>query len=70
MKIHVFILIARDKFLLPATELRMKMTLFKHYSQTKKQVFFTFMSTYGVVKNENWGIIDKEFTLDALFSLA
>jgi uncharacterized protein len=40
------------------------------YSQTKKQVFFTFMSTYGVVKNENWGMIDKELTLDALFSLA
>ncbi len=53
-----------------AKELRMKMTLFKHYSQTKKQVFFTFVSSYGVVKNENWGMIDKELTLDALFSLA
>jgi uncharacterized protein len=52
-----------------AKELRMKMTLFRHYSQTKKQVFFTFMSTYGVVKNENWGMIDKELTLDALFGL-
>ena len=50
-----------------AKELRMKMTLFKHYSKTKKQVFFSFMSTYGVVKNENWGMIDKELTLDILF---
>ena len=50
-----------------AAELRMKMTLFRHYSQTKKGVFFTFMSTYGVVKNENWGMIDKELTLDDLF---
>ena len=50
-----------------AAELRMKMTLFRHYSQTKKGVFFTFMSTYGVVKNENWGMIDKELKLDDLF---
>ena len=51
-----------------ATELRIKMSLFKHYSQTKKQVFFTFMSTYGVVKNDNWGMIDKELSLDDLFA--
>ena len=53
-----------------AAELRMKMTLFRHYSQTKKQLFFTFMSSYGVVKNENWGMIDKELTLDDLFVAA
>ena len=51
-----------------AAELRMKMTLFKHYAQTKKQVFFTFISTYGVVKNDNWGMIDKELTLNDLFA--
>ena len=50
-----------------AAELRMKMTLFKHYSQTKKGVFFTFISTYGVVRNENWGMLDKELTLEDLF---
>ena len=53
-----------------AAELRMKMTLFRHYSQTKKQLFFTFMSSYGAVKNENWGMIDKELTLDDLFVVA
>jgi uncharacterized protein len=51
-----------------AADLRMKIALFKHYSQTKKQVFFTFISTYGVVRNENWGMIDKELTLNDLFA--
>ncbi len=51
-----------------AAELRQKMALFKHYSATKKQVYLTLISTYGVVKNENsTGLVDNELRLDHLF---
>ena len=49
-------------------ELREKVALFKHYSKTKKQVFFTFISSYQVLPNENSrGIMDKEISLESLF---
>jgi hypothetical protein len=42
--------------------------LFKHYAATKKQVFFTFISTYGLMQNEHSrGLVDKELTLNDLF---
>jgi hypothetical protein len=51
-----------------ATELRKKMALFMHYSKTKKQVFLTFISTYGVLENEHSrGVVDRELQLEALF---
>jgi uncharacterized protein len=51
-----------------ATELRQKVALFNHYSATKKQVFLTCITTYGLVKNEhNLGLIDNELTLDSLY---
>jgi hypothetical protein len=51
-----------------AEELRKKMALFKHYSKTKKQVFLTFISTYGLLQNEHsQGLVDKELRLDDLF---
>lgn len=51
-----------------ASELRKKVALFKHYSNTKKQVFLTFISTYGLLPNEHsLGLVDKELKLDNLF---
>ncbi len=51
-----------------AAELRTKTALFKHYSKTRKQIFLTFISTYGLVKNEHsLGLVDKEIELDSLF---
>lgn len=51
-----------------AAELRKKMAMFKHYSKTKKQVFLTFISTYGLLPNEHSrGLVDKELQLDSLF---
>lgn len=48
-------------------ELRQKIALFKHYSATKKQIFFTFIIPYGLVKNEHsLGLVDNELTLDSL----
>jgi uncharacterized protein len=51
-----------------AAELREKAALFQHYSKTKKQIFITFISTYGVLQNEHsQGLIDKEIKLAELF---
>jgi uncharacterized protein len=51
-----------------SADLRKKIALFKHYSATKKQVFFTFVSTYGLMPNEHSrGLVDKELTLNDLF---
>ncbi len=51
-----------------AAELRNKIALFQHYTNTKKQMFLTFVSTFGLVKNEHSnGLIDKELGLDSLF---
>ncbi len=62
---------ASDEFILSkayAADLRKKIALFKHYSGTKKQVYLTFISTFGLVKNEHIaGLVDKELTLDCLF---
>ena len=47
---------------------RTKRALFKHYSQTRKQVFLSLISTYGLVENEqSIGLIDNTIALDALF---
>jgi hypothetical protein len=52
-----------------ATELRKRISLLKHYSKTKKQVFLTFISTHGLLPNEHGlGLVDKELSLDDLFS--
>jgi uncharacterized protein len=51
-----------------AAELRKKIALFRHYSKTKKQVFFTFISAYGLLPNEHSrGLVDNELKLDDLF---
>ena len=52
-----------------SSALRQKIALFKHYSDTKKQVFLTFISTFGLINNEHsLGLVDKELTLDSLFA--
>jgi uncharacterized protein len=51
-----------------STALRQKTALFKHYTGTKKQVFFTLISTYGLLPNEHSkSLVDKELTLNDLF---
>lgn len=51
-----------------AADLRKKVALFLHYSKTKKQIFLTLVSPFGVIKNEHsLGLIDKEINLDDLF---
>ncbi len=51
-----------------AAELRQKVALFQHYSGTKKQIFLTLITTFGLIKSEhNLGLVDKELLLDNLF---
>ena len=50
-------------------DLKRKVALFKHYSKSKKQIFLTFITTYGLIPNEySRSSVDKELTLAALFS--
>ncbi|MCU0338274.1 MAG: ATP-binding protein [Spirosomaceae bacterium] len=49
--------------------LRKKISLFKYYTKTKKQVFFSILTTYGLLPNEHSrGLVDKELVLDDLFT--
>ncbi len=52
-----------------AADLRQKIGLFKHYSATRKQVFLTFITPFGILPNEHSnGLVDKSLTLDDLFN--
>jgi hypothetical protein len=53
---------------LEATELREKVNLFKLLSKTKKQVFLTLVTTFGIKTNEySLGLIDNDIDMDVLF---
>jgi len=49
-------------------EIREKIALFKTLSKTKKQIFFTVISTFGIKHNEHsLGLVDNSFSMDILF---
>ena len=51
-----------------ANELREKMRIFQEKTKTKKSLFLTMISTYGVVKNEHSiGFLQQEITIESLF---
>jgi uncharacterized protein len=51
-----------------AAELRNKMRIFQEKTGTRKSLFLTIVSTYGVVKNEHSiGFVQQELTMDCLF---
>ena len=52
-----------------ADNIRQKHAVFKHHSKTKKHLFTTFITTFGLVEN-NWAkeIVDQPLTMDDLFS--
>lgn len=51
-----------------AQKLRQKRTVFKTVSKTKKQVFITLITTFGITPNKNSiGLIDNILDLDTLF---
>ena len=51
-----------------ADALRTKRALFQHYTQTRKHIFLSFLSVYGIHENEHSiGLVDNNIVLDALF---
>ncbi len=51
-----------------AAELRTKLAVFKTVTKTRKQVFLTFLTTFGLFPNEHSsGLVDRKLTTDALF---
>ena len=51
-----------------AKKLRNKMVQFQEITKTKKQIFLTLISTYGIRKNEHSiGLVDNDITINALF---
>jgi hypothetical protein len=53
-----------------AAQLRQKIAIFKTKTKTKKNVFLTFLSTFGVVKNKYYlEVVTNELTIDDLFEL-
>jgi uncharacterized protein len=51
-----------------AKDLRAKKTIFKAMTKTKKQLFLTLISTFGLLANSNSiGLIDQDLTMDVLF---
>jgi hypothetical protein len=52
-----------------AKKLRQKIAGFRTFSKTRKQLFLTFISTFGVIKNEqSIGLVDNDITIDKLFA--
>ena len=61
---------SNDEFVIDkdyAAQLRTKKMIFIERSRTKKSVFLTLITTYGVQKNTE-GVVDLELTMNALFS--
>ena len=51
-----------------AKKLRTKVTVFSEVTKTRKQIFLTLISTFGINQNKNSiGLIDNSITLEALF---
>lgn len=50
-----------------AEALRHKIVHFTAESKTKKALALTFISTYGLARNQYAGLAQKELTMDALF---
>lgn len=50
-----------------AEQLRKKRTIFKYVSKTKKQIFLTMITTFGLKENQYSQEIDNSLTIDVLF---
>ena len=52
-----------------AEKLRRKKEIFREQTQTKKSLFTTFISVYGVIEDANYfSSVDNQLTLDTLFN--
>lgn len=50
-----------------ADKLRMRQAIFKNESNTRKGICNTFVTTYGIVRGKNSGIVDNEVVMEDLF---
>jgi uncharacterized protein len=51
-----------------ATHLREKIAIFQGVSKTKKHIFLTLITTFGIKHNiHSLGLVDRQFNLDVLF---
>jgi AAA+ ATPase superfamily predicted ATPase len=51
-----------------AEQLERKKAVFQRITKTKKTIFLTLITPFGVVKNEHYiGLVDQQLTMDALF---
>jgi ABC-type enterochelin transport system ATPase subunit len=51
-------------------ELESKLSIFQQQTKTKKALFLTLITTYGVKNSSSYpGLIQKEITMDALFDI-
>jgi uncharacterized protein len=51
-----------------AEQLERKKTVFQSVTGTKKTIFITMITPYGIIKNEHSiGLIDQELTINSLF---
>ena len=50
-----------------ARQLRQKREVFRSATKTRKHIFMTMISPYGVMPNEHSGLIDQSFSADILF---
>lgn len=61
----------KDQFLISkeyAEKLRQKMSIFSAISQTKKQVFLTLISTFGIIANQHSiGLVDASLDVNSIF---
>ncbi|KAA6348893.1 hypothetical protein EZS27_003693 [termite gut metagenome] len=49
--------------------LRNKISVFKYETETKNAIHLVLLTTYGVVQNKYSGIVQKQLTLDTLFTI-
>lgn len=50
-----------------AENLRNKIGEFKEVTNTKKSIFLTLISTYGLAESPHKGMVQNELTMDVLF---
>jgi hypothetical protein len=51
-----------------AEQLRRKISVFSEVTKTKKQIFLTIMTTFGLLENKHsQGLVDNQLTMDILF---
>lgn len=65
---------ADEEFVIDKTyagDLDSKVSIFRRQTRTKKTIFLTMITTYGVKKNECYiGRVLREATMESLFSIA